>query len=167
MKYLLIALLLFSITTFGKTNTCKFEITFKLDSVDEIKRCSFGFLILDDQKFKGLSYSVQNNIVKIVGSMLYKDNWSDKDFPILWIQKKIKGKESIRAVNNCYIEFENLKFKKEIKINIDTICKIEETIIAKVDNNGGIKCLDEIPLDFPTWKFNINTEIIPNKKPNR
>ena len=166
MKYFLIALLLFPITTYAKTNSCKFEISFKLDSVDDPKRCSFGFLIMDDLKFKTLSYSVENNIIKIIGNLYYEENWVDKDFPILWISKRIKGQESFHGVNNCYVQFENLKFKQEIKVNIGTMCEIEKTLIANVDDKGSIKCFDHIPQDYPTWRLNINHKNIPKKNPN-
>ena len=150
----------------SKITNCKFEFTFDLNEHDEIEKCSFGFLVLDGMKFDELYYTKNDFTVKIVANLVYDENWIEKEFPVLWIQKKIKGQESFRGVNNLYVRFENIYFKDKIKLKIEKMCEIENTVIAKILPNQKIQCFEYIPEDFPTWKLHINLIDIP-EKPNR
>ena len=153
-------------TSTSKISNCKLEFTFDLNKHDEIEKCSFGFLVLDGMKFDDLYYTKNDCTVKIVANLVYDENWIEKEIPILWIQKKIKGQESVQGVNNLYVQFENIYFKDNIKLKIEEMCEIENSVIAKILPNQKIQCFDYIPEDFSTWKLHTNLTNIP-EKPNR
>jgi hypothetical protein len=150
----------------SKISNCNFKFTFDLNEHDEIEKCSFSFLVLDGMKFDDLYYTKNDYTVKIVANLEYDENWIEKEFPILWIQKKINGQESFQGVNNLYVQFENIYFKDNIKLKIEEMCEIENSVIAKILPNQKIQCFDYIPEDFSTWKLHINLKNI-TEKPNR
>jgi len=150
----------------SKISNCKFEFTFDLNKHDEIENCSFAFLVPDGMKFDELYYTKNDFTVKIVANLVYDENWIEKEFPVLWIQTKIKGQESFRGVNNLYVQFENIYFKNKINLKFEKMCEIENSVIAKILPNQKIQCFEYIPEDFPTWKLHINLIDIP-EKPNR
>jgi hypothetical protein len=148
----------------SKISKCKLEFTFNLNEHDEIEKYSFGFLVLDEIKFDDLYYTKIDCTVKIVANLVYNENWIEKEFPILWIQKIVKGQESFQGVNNLYVQFEKILFKNNIKLKIEEMCEIENSVIAKILPNQKIQCFDYIPEDFPTWKLHINLTNIPEKQ---
>ncbi len=145
-----------------KKSFCDFEIIFDLDKVDDVDRCSFSFLILDEMKFENLHYTETQNKIKIIGKLLHTGEGDNTEFPVLWIQKKIKGQESFQGVHNLYVHFETDTDEK-LRIRLKNMCKIEHGLIVKITKSQKMHCYNYIPKDFETWRLFLNTLDIPKR----
>lgn len=145
-----------------KKSFCDFEIIFDFDKVDDVDRCSFSFLILDEMRFENLHYTENHNTIRIIGKLLHTGEGDNTEFPVLWIQKKIKGQESFQGVHNLYVHFETGTDEK-LRIRLKNMCKIEQGLIVKITKSQKIHCFNYVPKDFETWRLFLNILDIPKR----
>lgn len=159
LRYLVVLVVFLQVTSIKSQNVyCNFKITFRINLLDEVDRCTFGFLHFEGTKFTQLKYTVkQSNLIVIEGQMYYDcDEYSEQDFPKLWIQKRIKGEEHIQGVRNLYLDFYKFEFNNNIvDIDIGTLCPIEQTMIGIYkEDDIKLRCLNFTPDCFEdSWFF--------------